>query len=486
MKSPDRATRPALAVWVLVVLAAPAIARAGGLEYPVQGVHALGRAGAFTAKADDPSALYWNPSRLALLRGTRLLYNHSFVDRRLTFERAPLADEAGATVFAFPAASEQEGFFPLGMSLVVHSDVGLEDWGFALGVVGPTAVGESTFGEAAAAANRYAFVERDILMLFFTAAAAWKYEEWFGFGASLQYAWMPRMRYSLVLVAPGAYDPRDPLSAAQTDLDVRADIDMDDPFGMTLILAAWARPLPCLELGVSARVVPLEMDPEGRVRVEGTSNAEVIAGKGPVETTARLAFTLPAYVQAGVRYVHRDGEHEVFDIEVDFVWEQWSALGSFRLDYTADRMDLWDIGTVEAFQAVVLARNYQDTYSVRLGGQWNVVPDVFTIRLGGLWESAALENAYTTLDFASFERFGVAAGVSVAWHGVELAFSYAHIFQLPRDVAPSEGRIHQQQMYFARDELQMKDRAVVNAGRYESSYDVIAIGLGVHFDALFE
>ena len=61
---------------VLVALAAvmgPAsVALAGGFEYPANGTRALGRGGAFYARADDPTAVLHNPAALARMSGVQL------------------------------------------------------------------------------------------------------------------------------------------------------------------------------------------------------------------------------------------------------------------------------------------------------------------------------------------------------------------------------------------------------------------------------
>jgi long-chain fatty acid transport protein len=58
-------------------------------EYPDNGARALGRGGAFVAKADDPTALYYNPAGLGLLGGTNLLLSVNLVDVTHSFQRAP-------------------------------------------------------------------------------------------------------------------------------------------------------------------------------------------------------------------------------------------------------------------------------------------------------------------------------------------------------------------------------------------------------------
>ena len=84
-----RGNRTLLSLSLLVPLLFASTALAGGFEYGPQGLHAVGRGGAFTVKADDASAVYWNPSRLALLRGTHLLINLNTSKLAMDFDRFP-------------------------------------------------------------------------------------------------------------------------------------------------------------------------------------------------------------------------------------------------------------------------------------------------------------------------------------------------------------------------------------------------------------
>src|SRR5580704_12522313 len=63
-------------------------ARAGGFEVPDNGTEALGRGGAFTAKASDGTALEYNIAGFAEQRGTRLLLDGNLVMSDYTFQRS--------------------------------------------------------------------------------------------------------------------------------------------------------------------------------------------------------------------------------------------------------------------------------------------------------------------------------------------------------------------------------------------------------------
>jgi len=73
---------------VAAILAAPSAASAGGLFVPGYGPQAQPRAGAFVAKADDASALYYNPAGLAWQKGTSLSLGMNFIDFDQSYQRS--------------------------------------------------------------------------------------------------------------------------------------------------------------------------------------------------------------------------------------------------------------------------------------------------------------------------------------------------------------------------------------------------------------
>ena len=72
----------------LTLVCAAAAAHAGGLEYPENGAQALGRGGAFVAKADDASAWWNNPAGLAKLAGYQLYLSSNLSFAKQSFDRS--------------------------------------------------------------------------------------------------------------------------------------------------------------------------------------------------------------------------------------------------------------------------------------------------------------------------------------------------------------------------------------------------------------
>ena len=482
---------------LFIIMVLPATALAGGFEYGPQGLHAVGRGGAFTAKADDASAMYWNPSKLSVLKGTHLLVNLNTSLLSLDFDRFPAQKrkvsqdpETGALSYGDPVgdpiefgrSSQNRGWFPMGISMALTSDFGLEDWGFGLSLNGPAAVGAVRYPGDKDAATRYSTAELDTMVAYITAAASYKYKEWFGFGLGLQYMVVPKLKYSLVIIGPAAYTNQN--YPVNTINDLRADLSVSDWRGFTALLGAWAKPLPCLEFGFNARIIPVKVKAKGDVKLKGTENSVYKNLEEPIQVEGKLEFNMPATVQLGARYMFVRQDREIFNIEADFVWEQWSRMDAFRMATTelAEGPGL----TIDPIN-IALERRWKDTYSVRLGGQWNAIPDWLTARLGGWWESATQPNAYTTVDLPGFSRFGIGFGLSTSIYGFEIGMAYAHVFQMDRTVEAGTGLVRQQLVGTEIDEngrATMIEGYAVNEGKYQSSFDIITVGISVDWNKL--
>ena len=132
-----------------IVASSPAFA--GGFEFPDNGTEALGRGAAFTAKADDPTAVQYNLGGLARQRGTHLLLNGNLNFHEWSFQRAgSYADSAKdqATPWGgsrYPVDSDKGPAF-FAPFIALTTDFGYFDrLTFAFAAFGPSAVGGRTF-----------------------------------------------------------------------------------------------------------------------------------------------------------------------------------------------------------------------------------------------------------------------------------------------------------------------------------------------------
>lgn len=455
----------------MLTASTPALAHAGGFEIPDTGARSVGRGGAMAAGVEDLTALHYNPAALAKQRGTTFLYNHNLAFHRASFERAPLSAEVWGVDRSFSRVEDRKKVFPLGLFAVVASDFGLKNWTFAAGIYGPSAVGKHEY--PAYGPQSFQLTRMDILLAYYNLAAAWKWRDVFGIGVTVQWVDLVQMRYALVVdsaaVANLHADP-DP-NSTQLETELR----LKDHTAATALVGLWGKPHRRIELGLSSRVIPVFLKAKGGVAVDKpTLVTRDIAVKMPL--------VLPATLRAGIRYVHDVGEGAArrrwFDLELDAVYENWSSIKAFELDFDGaiSGQELTDLR---------IAKNWRDTVSVRLGSDIYALPPYLTVRLGALYESPTQTNAYSHLDFPAFTRGGFGAGLSAGAKGVYATVGYMHIVQQTRQIGESAAKVFQQRpLAPCPAECGGLSGVPANAGRFRSSFDMLNLGIEFCFAEL--
>jgi len=462
-------------------------ARAGGFEIPDNGTFALGRGGAFLVRADDPTALMWNPGALVKLRGTHLLLDHVLVFESSQFTRAT-SDLPPGTDYGFdPLApvENEDSLFALGGTIIATSDFGFANWTFAAGLYGPSAHGTKRYPSDGG--QRYMLTALDAVLFYPSLAVAFGERDHFGIGLTLQLVMAPALDMQLVVDGSQAGG----LHAYYSGNDVLAKITLSDMASFSAIFGAWWRPAPALELAVSGRIVPAALGFEGKFALANVPGQTQFTDQqlSVPGSAARLDLTVPPTARVGARYRHLDGEREVFDVELNVVYEAWSLVQTYDVELD---------GTINLFVGAetpdtIIEKRWKDTLSVRLGGTWNLMPEdpeksrwanagsPLQLSLGGYWESGAVPEGYEHLDFLSFDRIGLGVGVTGRVGAFRLKVAYSHVFQEDRTVSERFGKVFQQRPLdpcpATCDNGAGWSGVPANAGRFESSYDLLAFGL---------
>ncbi len=453
------------------VLTTPALARAGGFEIPDTGARAAGRGGAMVAGVDDLTAMHYNPGALAKQRGTTFLYNQNLAFHRASFQRAPLDAAVWGVDRQFGTVRDRRRVFPLGLFAVVASDFGLENWTFAAGIYGPSAVGKHDY--PAYGPQSFMLTRMDVLMAYYNVAAAWKLRDVFGIGVTVQYVDLIQMNYALVVDSTAVPNLHADPDADSTQLET--ELRMKDRTGATALVGLWYRPHRRVELGLSSRVVPVFLRPKGGVAVDKPT---LVSRDIRVE----MPLVLPATLRGGVRYIHeveRAGKvRRWFDLELDAVYENWSSIKAFQLkfDGAISGQELTDLR---------MPKNWRDTVSVRLGSDIYALPPYLTVRLGGLFETATQGVNDSHLDFPAFARGGVGAGFSAGAKGIYATVGYLHIFQAKREISEAQAQVFQQRpLAPCPAECNGLSGVPANAGVFRSSYDMLNLGIEFRFQEL--
>jgi long-chain fatty acid transport protein len=462
-----------------MLIAATRVVYAGGLEIPDNGTEALARGGAFTAKADDATAMQYNVAGLARQRGTRLLLDGNLILSTLDFTRAGVYPDApsGATPWGgqqFPTVHNTGGpfFAPfVGMS----TDFGLDRWTFAVGVFGPSSVGNRTYPLSVGGVPspaRYDLVQALPLVILPTAAVAVRVARWLDLGLALHVA---VAKFDLTSVSftdiskglcPNAeYQPCDSTNKLTTTGATA-----------TAALGVMLHPVRWWSIGANVRG-PIYLDTSGTVAATAPSAVPMPIAPAP----ATFSTNLPWVIRVGTRVAKlRADDFEIADLEFDATWENWSAAQG-----DGPKVDIPNLSLFSDIHPTIV-HHYHDTFSLRVGASYNVAlpAGALSFRIGGYYDSSATDPKDTRLDFDTLPKLAATFGLGYSVHGFSINVAYAYVHEFDRvvtdgDIRPVNGAAHGDSVDDAGNPL-----PAVNNGRYHGETHIVSFGVTFRFDEL--
>ena len=471
-------------------VASPAFAD-GGYYQGALGARAAGRGGAFVARADDVTAVSINPAGLADLDGTVIEVGNQFSYNGYDYTRAPVIDYGQTPTPIQPTTfAKVHNGTPWQAALPfigASSHLGLRDWAFGLAAFAPPGISREQFPQDGG--QRYMMVNREAIILNVAASAAWKFRDLFGVGVTLEWITVPRLDYSLVINANPAPGAANPVSSTE---DILAQTSGSDWRTFNAIVGAWLRPKPSLEFGLAGQILPanivthstlslsgLAFNPDG-TSVLGNITTARNGGAPNSSTDVTVKLPLPLLVRGGGRYRHLAGGRELFDVELDVEYETWSRANAFTVESnglvaTAGSQHV-PIGTI------TVPKQWNDVLSVKLGGDFNLVPERWTLRAGVYYETAAAPSAYANVDFPAGAQLGGALGASLLLHRWEVALTYQLRYQPTVTVAEADARVYQQTPGGACAAPSTDPNVCnVNAGTYAATSHLVALALLYRF-----
>lgn len=454
-------------------------AYAGGYYSGTKGARAAGRSGAFAAKADDLSAAAFNPAGFARLDSNLIQVGNRFSYNANSFARTPTLDFGGGgtpTYVEFERVHNEKPWQLLEPILGVATNLGLRDWGFAFAIYAPAGISREDF--PLNGGQRYMMVHREAIILNYTLNAAYQLGDQFSVGASLQWISVPKLDYQLVIDANQFPRTVNPVSS---EVDMLATVSGSDLFTLNAVLGAWYRPVPCIEIGVSGQVIPTQIKTNSTLSIRPL-NTEIdstvdIRRNGEQADDVHVLLPLPLTARMGVRYRHLRGAEEIFDVELDVSYETWSRVERFTVDGDGLVAELYgqrvDVGRIE------IEKQWLDTVTVQLGGDYALMPDAVVLRSGVFFESAVAQDAYANVDFAGGPQVGGALGSSVFLGPLELAVAYEFRRQLDVELTEGQGHVYQEvpsspcdapytDPNTCHDQYLGQRAATVNGGRYRA------------------
>jgi len=362
---------------------APGAARAAGFAIFEQGARGMGFAGAFTAQADDPSAIFHNAAGIAFLTGRQAYAGGTVIASTSTFRGADPFPGAGVT---------EKGDMGLRVPPVAYYTHQFSER-LVLGAGWTAPFGLQTrWADPDSFTGRFISQEADLKAFSLNPTVAYKVEDRLAVGLGLD------VRFSSVsltrrvpVINPFTQKVQDGAS-----VHLRSGTETGLGFNVGIL----ARPSPDLSLGASYRHrvkvdyrggATFSAIPTGSPELDALVAADLPLGNVPVTTS----IVFPAIASVGAAYTWKD-----WTIEGDVNWYQWSTFDRVLLVFET-RGDL--------SQAIAL--DYSNSWQYRLGVE-RPLTRIWTVRGGLFYDQSPAPASSVSPLLPDADRYGLALGGS--------------------------------------------------------------------------
>ena len=471
---------------------------AGGLEFPAPGNVGAGRSGAFTAKADNAEAYIYNPAGLSNLSTKDLLLGVQIVHQKVNFLRDGSGGykigsangdyskncPSGQICIADPALDYSNGAPGTGFKNSSMSKTGvlpqlIFNWGnfakvkglaLSAGLITPSSFGAQSYKSDGS--QRYSLIDSNHLIIFPGIGIAYRINRFLQIGGNFM-AGVARLKQSLMI------RPLPSMASPSFNENLGGDATLRltavDPFVPTGIIGLKTMPVKWMEIGLSVKL-PAIITADGTFNYTAPSQDMTKSYMEPGKDKVTLKQQFPLRLRAGARYIHRR-----FDIEADFVYENWKQLKSFSIlpDAVITNPINENSSTQTAMPDTKLPKHFRDTYSARIGSDVKIWPKHITVRAGAFYQSSAYPKSNNTfnIDFPYGRQFGLSSGLSwLIKNKIDIHAAYMHIFQ--PDITVKNGIVQQQGLPLSTGE---QIGNTINNGNYHVALNIFSIAVEAHF-----
>jgi len=464
----------------LAVTLSPQIAEAAGLYFTDRGVRPLGRGGAFVAGADDLGAVWYNPAGVAEAP-RQILFDASWLAFSSTFARETLArtSDGTETIYRHGTVKGTTPFLPIPTLAASFALDAKASWVAAISLVAPyTAISSYPLQDERGlpSGSRFLLVSLDGSALAAPAATlAWKNDR---FRIGLQVGVLAGTFASKVVFSGNP--EQNVLGAAEApQYDALSTMKVGPVLAPNVQIGAQALLNAQWRVGATfGYQAPLDSD--ATIDVE-LPRAPFFDSARQVGNEARVKFALPMIARLGVEFRPNDATR----VELAYVREFWSAHD--RIDITPKNLALEGItglngiGSPFKVQPISLPRSFQDSNSVRLGGEYTLPPSVartpLTIRSGVAWESTAVPKEYLSPLTVDLDKVVVSLGAGLrVIPKLRLDANLSYVITADTYVDPREAKVPR----VAPVTGNPTDTQAVNGGSY--SVNAWVIGAGAAYD----
>lgn len=469
-----------LAAALAAVLIAPA-ADAAGLYFSDRGVRPMGRAGAYVAGVDDLHGIWFNPAGIADA-GDAVLVDFAWLRFSNTYTRRLRVEDADG-VIRRPDSPEVRGsssFLPLPTFAASKTLDKEKRWTAAIGFIAPY-VALASYAERTddgqLSPARYTLGSFDGSALGIPGGwLAWKPLDNLRLGVGT-FALIGYFQSTITF----SVSPQDRLLGApeQPEWDAQSQMRVGPMFAPTANGGAIWDPDPHIRFGVSGQL-PMVISSPATIKVRLPTSV-ALDGASVRGEKAHVRFVLPGILRLGVEFrpLAKDKEKNAdsdLRIEVAWVHEFWSQHQS--IDAQPQGIYLENITGAPksvAMPKILIPRNYVDSDSFRLGGEWLFLAGGYrlSLRTGLSYETSAVPRSHMSLSSLDFVKTTVALGgglfIGKKWR---LDAVWAHTFATDVVTTPEEAKIGRINPLAGNAPLEP-----VNGGRYTATADLMGVGI---------
>lgn len=382
----------------IICLIALSIAKvfAGGFQINEHSARAMGMGGAFTAIANDPSALYFNGAGITQLDGTQFLLGTTLI--------APVSSFRGV----YPAVDEykmtNQIFFPSHFYATHKIN---KDLAVGIGFTTPFGLGTKWDDNWP---GKYLAVETTVMTFIFTPTIAYKLMDELSVSASFV--------YSFANVKMTKKSQQSPFAG-----DAFVSLEGDEKAAYGYQLGVLYKPTAKLSVGAS-------FHSNIKYTMEGTANSTgakqlLDAGKLPVNANISAILKTPLNLAVGLAY---DVLPEL-KVSAEFDYVGWSSYDTLTVTFTDAKY---------ASLTKPSARLYDDSFILKFGAEYKVNNDL-SVQAGLLYDKNPVKPERLNPSLVDANRLGLSIGAHYAvTSSLGLSLSYLFIRGAQTDARNSE------------------------------------------------
>ena len=394
---------------------------AGGFQLNEHGARALAMGGAFTAVANDPSAIYWNGAGLAQLSGTHIMLGTSLI--------APQSSFRGVYPDITRYNAKNLVFFPTHL-FATHAFN--EKWSVGLGFTTPFGLGTEWDDNWV---GKYLAIKTTLMTFTFSPVVTYAPIKQIALSAGFVYSFanveITRKTQLSTILAQDAF----------------VDLNGDDSFAYGFNFGLMIKPVDYLSIGASYHS-EVKYDFKGTAKTTGPAQFASLLPNGDI--TANL--TTPQNIAVGVAV----DITKQLKVSADYQFVGWSSYDVLAVDFADPK-----------FEDIASPRNYKDSYIVRLGAGYQLNEQVNL--MGGIYfDKNPVSSAYLNPTLPEADRLGLSFGVEgKIYENLTITGSYLFIRAKQLTVSDSQ-------------EIYSEPTSTFN-GTYNSNANIFSVGFVYSF-----